>query len=66
MSETQVLVTVSDFFLFFFLGIISWKGALFSRSHFLEGGFTFQWGGASFLIGGALHEGGISFDGGRG
>ena len=33
MSETQVLMTVSDFFCFF------------SRNHFLEGGFTFERGG---------------------
>ena len=32
MSETQLLVTVLDFSRFF------------SRNHFLEGGFTFQWG----------------------
>ena len=43
MIETQVLMTVSDFL------------KIFSRNHFLEGGFTFQWefvsqmGGASFL-----------------
>ena len=34
MSETQVLMTVSNFFV------------LFSRNHFLEGSFTFQWGNA--------------------
>ena len=33
MSETQVLVTVSDFL------------KLFSGNSLLEGGFTFQWGG---------------------
>ena len=38
--EIQVLMTVPDFF---------W---IFSWNHFLEGGFTFQWGGASFLRGG--------------
>ena len=32
MIETQVLMTVSDF------------SGFFSRNHFLEGGFTFQWG----------------------
>ena len=44
MIETEALMTVSDFLGFF------------SRNHFLEGGFTFQWvvgvfqlGGASFL-----------------
>ena len=31
MSETQILMAVSDFF------------AFFSRNHFLEGGFTFPW-----------------------
>ena len=31
--ETQVLMTVSNF------------SGIFSRNHFLEGGFTFQWGG---------------------
>ena len=45
MSETQVLMIFSDFFFCFF-----------SRSHFLEGGFIFQWGasflGASALMGG--------------
>ena len=47
MSETQVLMAVSDFLDFF------------SRNHFLEGasfvsvgGFVFQLRGASFLIGG--------------
>ena len=38
MSEIQVLMTVSDFFGFF------------SRNYFLEGGFTFQWGGISFSV----------------
>ena len=38
MSEIQVLMTVSDFFVFF------------SRNYFLEGGFTFQWGGISFSV----------------
>ena len=28
MSETQVSMTVSDFFCFFFLAIIPWKGEL--------------------------------------
>ena len=37
---------------------------VFSRNHFLEGGFTIQWG-ASFLGGGHPFEGrGIDFDGG--
>ena len=36
MSETQELMTVSGFF---------------SRNHFLEGGFTFQWGGLIFKWG---------------
>ena len=35
-SETQVLMTVSDLLGFF------------SRNYFLEGGFTFQWGGIWF------------------
>ena len=51
MIETQVLMTVADFL------------RLFSRSHFLEGVFTFQWGdwffrwGALFLSvgGGGQH-----------
>ena len=38
MSETQVLMTVSNFFGFF------------SRNYFLEGGFTFQWGGIWFSV----------------
>ena len=38
MSETQVLMTISDFFVFF-LGIISWKGALL-----FNGGLHFNWG----------------------
>ena len=56
MIETQVVMTVSNFLRFC------------SRNHFLEGGFTFQWGwgglvsqmGASFLGeggGGAPHGG---------
>ena len=42
MIETQVLMTVSNF------------SGIFSRNHFLEGGFTFQWGrgGVPILIGG--------------
>ena len=56
MIETQVLMTVSDFLGFF------------SKNYFLEGGFTFQWGGevyfpngmASFLSGG---EGGVPHGG---
>ena len=36
MTEIQVLMAVSDFFGFF------------SSNHFIEGGFTFQWG-ASFI-----------------
>ena len=52
-SETQVIMTVSNFFLFFF-----------SMINFLEGCFTFQWG-ASFFSGGCPMEGGgINFDGG--
>ena len=43
MSETQVLMTVSNFFVFF-LGIISGRGLYLS----MEGGR----GGASFLSGG--------------
>ena len=38
MSETQVLMIVSDFLGFF------------SRNYFLEGGFTFQWGGIWFSV----------------
>ena len=38
MSETQVLMTVSDFWGFF------------SRNCFLEGGFTFQWVGIRFSV----------------
>ena len=37
-SETQVLMTVSDLLGFF------------SRNYFLEGGFTFQWGGIWFSV----------------
>ena len=52
-SETQVIMTVSNFF---------W--GFFSMINFLEGCFTFQWG-ASFFSGGCLMEGGgINFDGG--
>ena len=62
--ETQVLMTVSDF------------SGVFSRDHFLEGGFTFQcfsdesgfifsegsgWGGGG---GAGCPRGSISFDGG--
>ena len=36
MSETQVLMTVSNFWVFL------------SRNHFLEGGFIFQYGGLHF------------------
>ena len=50
MSETQVLMTISDF-LGFFLGVIFWKSYLFFN------------GGASFLSEGH-HMGRISFDGG--
>ena len=58
MIETQILMTVLDFSVFF-LGVISWKGAsLFSGG----GGVVFQLGGASFLSGGCP-MGGISFDG---
>ena len=38
MSETQVLMNVSDFLGFF------------SRNYFLEGGFTFQWEGIWFSV----------------
>ena len=44
MSETQVLITVSDFWGFFSLGIIFWKGLYFSV------------GGASLLWWGQLHS----------
>ena len=37
MSETQVLTTVPD------------CSGCFPRNHFLEGGFTFQWGGGVFF-----------------
>ena len=37
MTETQVLMTVSDF------------SGVFSRNHFLEESFTFQWDGLHFL-----------------
>ena len=40
MSETEVLITVSDFSLL--LGIISWKGALLLNGE----GYIFKWGGA--------------------
>ena len=45
MSETQVLMAVSNFFCFCFLGIISWKEALLFnvRASFLSGGGT-PWG----------------------
>ena len=50
MSETEVLITVSDFSLL--LGIISWKGALLLKGE----GYIFKWGGApwgaSALMGG--------------
>ena len=46
MSETQLLMTVFDFLKFF------WQ--FFSRNHFLEGGFTFQWG-CWFSIGRGLY-----------
>ena len=49
MSETPVLMTVSDSFFFLV------------RNHFMEGGFTFQWG-SSFLSVGCPMEEGISFD----
>ena len=44
MSEIQVLMTVSDFFVFF-LGIIFWKAALLFNGE----GFRFQLSEASFL-----------------
>ena len=58
MSETQVLMTVSNFSEFF-LGIISWKGVLLcSENWFSVGeGFAFKWG---------VPHGGISFDKGGG
>ena len=45
MSETQVLMTVSNF-VWFFLGIISWKGALLFNDGCVgnEGGIGFDWG----------------------
>ena len=51
MSETQVLTTVPD------------CSGCFPRNHFLEGGFTFQWGGGGCFsvfkknhgIGGTFH-----------
>ena len=49
MIETQVLMTVSDF------------SGIFSRNHFLEGGFTFRWKGVCFSDG---IRGGVG--GGRG
>ena len=49
MSETQVLMTVSNF-----------RG-FFSRNHFLRGGFTFQWGNFIFKWG-APHRGGNGND----
>ena len=60
MSETKVLMKVSDF------------SGVFSRNNFLEADFTFQcrdlffsWGGgASFLSEVVLHGDGIGFDGG--
>ena len=62
MIETQILMTVSDFLGFF------------SRNHFLEGDFTFQWGGGEvgcFSAGGFIFTckrgcpmRGIGFDGG--
>ena len=57
MSETKVLMTVSDF------------SGFFSRNHFLEEGFIFQWrgggicsvGGLNFYVAGG---GGVSWGGG--
>ena len=49
LTETQVLMTVSDF-------------SFFSRKHFLEGVFTFQWR-VDFKR--APHRGSIGVDGGR-
>ena len=43
MIETQALMTIPDFFGFF------------SRNHFLEGGFTFQWKGGCFSVSWELH-----------
>ena len=60
--EMQVLMTVSD------------CSGIFSRNHFLETGFTFQWEGGGgfvsqmgwlhFLKGGGAPWGSINFDGG--
>ena len=61
MSETQVLMAVSDFLnVFFLLRIISWKGtSLFNKE------FCFSAGEASVLSGRVPHGGrGIRFDGG--
>ena len=57
MSETKVLMTVSDF------------SGFFSRNHFLEEGFIFQWrGGGIFSVGGlnfyVVGGGGVSWGGG--
>ena len=58
MTETQVLMKVSNFLEFF------------SRNHFLEDGFTFQWGVVFQIEGGFIFKwwevphGDISFDGG--
>ena len=54
MSETQVLMTVSDFF---FLGIISWKGALLFNG--MGEGFIFNWGGGGYLMGASVLMGGF-------
>ena len=42
MIQAQVLMTVSDFW------------GIFSRNHFLEGGFTFQWGEVVSQMGGFI------------
>ena len=44
MNETQVLMAISDFF------------DLFSRNHFLEGGFIFRLGGFVFQLWGFIFK----------
>ena len=58
MSETQILMAVFEFCIFF-LGIISWNGATFLKffNGGSRGGFNFQW---------RHHIGCICFDGGGG
>ena len=57
MTESQVLMTVSDFSVVFFYESFPGRWLHFS----VGGGFVFQIGGASFLS-----WGGIGFDGGGG